>query len=350
MWKTAVPAPRLYLTVALLVAVSPVCARAQGPAKAAAEGPAEDDVVRVSSTLVTVPVGVMDRQGRFVPGLSQGQFRLFENGVEQEVAYFEGAEKPFTLALLLDMSDSARFKLKAIQDAALAFVEQLRPDDRVIVAAFDGRVTILAEATGDRRLLHDAIRRARPGGGTSLYDAIEVIGGRRLSPVSGRKAIVLFTDGVDTASRGATYQSTLRLAEELDAMAYAIQYNTYDDVTRDVKPAVSQGGTAGGGQVVTAKGERLDVAYARANRYLRSLADKTGGRFFHADSVSNLREVFTRIAQELREQYSIGYYPKGLGPGTELRRIKVQVGVPGVAVRARRSYLYKPSAGESERR
>ncbi|MDQ3744005.1 MAG: VWA domain-containing protein, partial [Acidobacteriota bacterium] len=187
------------------------------------------------------------------------------------------------------------------------------------------------------------------GGGTGLYDAVDTIIRQRLSRIRGRKAIVLFTDGVDTASRAATYQGTLRRAEELDAMAYSIQYNTYDDVMKGLQSSFSQGGANGSGQAVTARGERLDVAYARANRYLRSLADETGGRFFYADTLNHLKEVFTRIAQELREQYSIGYYAKDLGPGTERRRIKVRVGVPGVAVRARTGYVYKPSAGNAEK-
>src|ERR1041385_1042764 len=107
MRKTAVSVLQLFLTVALFVAVSSSSARAQSRPSEAGQEASEDEVVRVSTTLVTVPVGVLDRQGRFVPGLGKEQFRLFENGVEQEVAYFEGAEKPFTVALLLDMSDSA---------------------------------------------------------------------------------------------------------------------------------------------------------------------------------------------------------------------------------------------------
>jgi VWFA-related protein len=104
----------------------------------------------------------------------------------------------------------------------------------------------------------------------------------------------------------------------------------------------------GSGQAMTAQGERLDVAYARANRYLSYLSDKTGGRFFYADTLNHLREVFTRIAQELREQYSVGYYAKDLGQGNEKRRIKVRVVVPGVAVRARSGYVYKPSSAGND--
>ena len=175
------------------------------------------------------------------PDLSHDQFHLYENGIEQEIALFENAEKPFTVALLLDTSDSTKFKLNEIQDAAIAFVEQLRTDDRVIVAAFDRQITILAEESSDRRVLHDAIRRARTGGGTSLYNAVDVIVNQRLSHIRGRKAVVLFTDGVDTSSLAATYQGTLRAAEELDAFIYAIRYNTYDDATKDATRGLSHG-------------------------------------------------------------------------------------------------------------
>jgi len=300
---------------------------------------AEDDVVRVSTNLVTVPVSVMDRQGRFIPDLKEGQFHIYEDGSEQKIAYFESAEKPFTVALMLDTSDSTRFKLKDIQDAALEFVEQLRPDDRVIVAAFDKNITVLTEATSDRRVLTSAIHRVQTGGSTGLYNAIDVIINQRLNRIRGRKAIVLFTDGVDTASQGATYEGTLRFAQELDSLVYPIQYNTLEDATRNAM--------AMNAQIVTAKGESLSVAYARAERYLRLIADKTGGRFYYAGSLKRLREVFTSIAQELREQYSIGYYPKSEGHPAE-RRIKVKVSAPGVVVGARRGYIYK-AAGVDEK-
>jgi Ca-activated chloride channel family protein len=218
----------------------------------------------------------------------------------------------------------------------VAFIGQLRPDDQVMVAAFDQSTSMLAEATNDRRVLERAIRRSQTGGGTGLYNAIDVIIKHRLSRIRGRKAIVLFTDGVDTGTKGPTYESTLRLAEEMDALAYAIQYNTYDDASQNAQTMNAQ--------VVTAKGEPLKVAYGRAERYLRLLSDKTGGRFYFADNLKRLREVFTTIAQELREQYSLGYYPKSGGSDAN-RQIKVRVSVPNVAVRARRGYVYKAPVG-----
>src|SRR5204862_4279479 len=137
---------------------------------------------------------------------------------------------PLPVALLLDVSDSTIRKLTQIKAAASAFVNQLRPDDRVMLVTFDSNVTVLCDPVSDRQLLQAAIGRVVSGGGTSLYDGLDLVVTKRLKQVRGRKAIVMFTDGVDTTSRTATYEGTLRAAEELDALVYSIQYNTFDDV------------------------------------------------------------------------------------------------------------------------
>src|ERR1041384_7260245 len=332
---------RLRLPLLLLVTFAcSVALYAQQPktSPATGQGAADDEVLQVSKTLVTVPVRVQDRQGRFVADLKQDQFHIYEDGVEQEIAYFEDADQPFTVALLLDISDSTKFKLKEIQDAAAAFVEQLRPDDRVILVAFDQNVAILTEATNDRGVLTQAIRRTQTGGGTSLYTAVDQVVKEQLNHARGRKAVVLFTDGMDTTSQSATYESTLRAAEELDALVYTIQYNTYNLALSSLKPTLSSQVTFTTAQVVTSKGEPLSVAYARANEYLRLLAYKTGGRFYYADTVANLTKTFARIAEELRQQYSLGYYPKNQDTAGKRRQIKVRVNEPDVAIRTRHSY------------
>src|SRR6266536_3463224 len=188
------------------------------------------DVIRVDTTLVTLPVSVTDRDGKYIPNLTKTDFRLWEDGVEQDVAFFSSVDKPFSVVLMLDTSGSTRFRIEDIQDAAITFVSQLRPDDRVMVVSFDDQVRILTDFTGDRNRLREAIRRTRTGDGTKLYDAVDLVINRELNRVSGRKAIVLFTDGVDTTSRHASYATNLRDAEELDALIYPVQYDTYVDV------------------------------------------------------------------------------------------------------------------------
>jgi Ca-activated chloride channel homolog len=336
------------------------------PAQNDSEEVGEGDVVRVNTTLVTIPVSVMDRNGRYVPNLRKEDFRIYEDGAEQQVAYFASVEKPFTVVLMIDTSGSTRFRLEEIQDAAIAFVNQLRPDDRVSVVSFDDQVRVLAEATNDRYTLRNAIRQTRTGDGTRLYDAVDMVINQQLSRVSGRKAIVLFTDGVDTTSKHATYQSTVRAAEELDALVYPVQYDTYDDAQGgggQTWPGSSRmpplrlpsifdiiiGGTirsgGGGGRGGGGRGGGTGGAgssrdeYMRASAYLRDMSEKTGARLYRADSVQNLEQSFALVAEELRRQYSLGYYPSMAAQVGQRRQIRVRVNRPELAVRARDSYV-----------
>lgn len=330
----------------------------------------DGDVVRVNTTLVSIPVSVMDRNGRFIPDLRQADFKIFEDGVEQQVAYFAAVEKPFTVALVIDTSASTQFRLDEIQDAAIGFVNQLRRDDRVIIVSFDEEVRVLAEATSDRNVLRDAIRRTQTGGNTKLYDAVDLVINQRLSRESGRKAVVLFTDGVDTASRRATYQTNLRDAEELDALIYPVQYDTYTDVAGGGGSNWPSGGRmprssgsilidilggilgGGGGNVRIGGGGRPGPGgsrdeYLRADAYLHDLAYKTGARVFRADSTANLTQSFALIAEELRRQYSLGFYPKAQAQAGQRRQLKVRVMRPDLIVRARDSYIAGASSGDA---
>lgn len=311
-----------------------------------------DEIIRVSTALVILPVRVLDRHGKLIADLKQQEFHVFEDGVEQQIAYFEpptvgndsaaaSPHKPFTVALLLDVSDSTEFQLKQIQSAALTFLDLLRPEDRVILVVFDKRVQVLADATSDRQLLREKIRHTRTGGGTSLYAALDVVITQHLSHVVGRKAIVLLTDGVDTASAGATADSTLRAAQESDAAIYPIQYDTYGDFADSPSREINRSGDFGAIAHQTKNGEPASEAYKRATLYLRLLADKTSGTFQYTDSVKNLSRSFESIAAELRRQYTIGYYPKNKAVEGAEKIVKVEVGVPKVTVRTRKSYIYK---------
>ncbi|MFL6469001.1 MAG: VWA domain-containing protein, partial [Pyrinomonadaceae bacterium] len=162
---------------------------------------AEDEVIKVDTNLVTMPVSVLDRDGRFISGLQQSDFRILENGVEQKIEYFQSVEQPFTVVLLIDVSPSTRYRIEQIHQAATAFVNQLRPNDKVMVISFDDNIHVLTPPTNDRNQLRNAIETAQFGDGTSLYEAVDHAINRELKKFEGRKAIVLFTDGVDTTSR-----------------------------------------------------------------------------------------------------------------------------------------------------
>ena len=313
------------------------------------------DIIKVDTTLVTIPVSVMDRDGRYVPNLTKRDFRIWEDGIEQEVAFFASAEKAFSVFLVLDTSPSTKFRLEDIQDAAITFVNQLRPDDKVMVVSFNNDIKILAELTTDRLKLQRAILRARTDNGTRLYDTMDMLMTQYMSRIPGRKAIVLFTDGVDTTSRNADYRSTAVEAEELDALIYPVRYDTSMDVggVPQLPPDVwgqilggifgggrrRGGGGGGGGGGWPNRGDD----YGLAQQYLRQLATSTGGRLYDADTAQNMSYAFANVAEELRRQYSLGYYPKRRPQPGERRQIRVRTNQMNLAVRARDSYVFKSS-------
>ena len=331
----------------------------------APSGPEEvdaGDIIRVNTTLVTIPVSVMDRDGRYVPNLQKEEFRIWEDGVEQEVAFFQSVDKPFSVVLMLDTSPSTQFRLEDIQDAAISFVNQLRPDDKVMVVSFNDDIKVLTEFTTDRGKLRRAIERSRTDDGTRLYDAVDMVINQQLSRVQGRKAIVLFTDGVDTNSQRASYQSNVMDAQELDALIYPVQYDTSRDMSVNYPPMGSidifgqilggifgggrRRGGGGGGGYPRGRGTARDD-YELANSYLLELANATGGREYHADSLQNMSYAFANVAEELRRQYSIGYYPKRPPQPGQRRQIRVRARQPNLAVRARDSYIFNPSGTAS---
>jgi VWFA-related protein len=361
----------------------------------------DGDTLRVETALVTIPVSVTDRKGRFIPDLSRADFQVFENGVEQQLAYFAPVEKPFTVTLVLDTSGSTASRISEIKDAALAFINQLRPDDRVIIVAFAGSINLMSDATTDRDTLRNAIMSVKAAGGTSLYDAVHWVINTRLRAVEGRKAIVLFTDGVDTTSQGGTLKSNIRDAEELGVLIYSVKYDTYaamnngqrrmtrlDDATDYTTSVVS--GTArnsGSSRIYTGRGSgrvnagtggstgpgipgtgiRAGAApttgiwgsgiagtsrrdYETADDYLKELAERSGGEVYRTDKNQNLDQAFALVAEQLRLQYSIGFYPESVAQTGKRIKLKVRVTRPEVIVRARKSYVVSSrSGGDAEK-
>ncbi|MCY7375164.1 MAG: VWA domain-containing protein [Pyrinomonadaceae bacterium] len=331
----------------------------------------EDDgeVIKIETNLVTFPVSVLDREGRFITGLKKEDFQIFENGKEQQVDSFASVEVPFTVILMLDVSPSTQFRIEEIQDSAIAFVNQLRGGDKVIVISFDEQVRVLSPATSNRNALRNAIRRAQFGDGTSLYEAVDYVINRELTRIEGRKAVVLFTDGVDTTSRRANYQSTVRATEETEALFFPIRYDTSSemgvgsgggnnypyprrkrggnsDILGDILGGIFGGGGINGGNYPGGGGGSAGSSraeYETGRQYLEALARNSGGRKFEANN--NLSAAFSGIAEELRRQYSLGYYPEIVGTKGERKAIRVRIKRPNLIVRAKNSYI----VGENER-
>lgn len=333
----------------------------------------DEGTIRLDTSLVTIPVTVTDRQGRFVPDLQKRNFRLYEDDVEQRIDSLHSIDVPFSVVLMLDTSGSTRFHLDDIQAAAIAFIDQLRGEDRVMVVSFAMGQRVECDFTRDRFELREAIRRTRTGGGTRLYDAVDFVLSR-LEQVDGRKAVVLFTDGVDTLSRRSKAQSTVERAEESGAIFYPLSYETGDLPGQPpilnrpgVPPIFLPNGTGWPfpsgrgrrrwplsdhiGRFVSDRWDGLPGQSSgssgdnsRARLYLSELAERSGGRLSEAESIYSMAAAFSRIADELRQQYALSFYPSSTERGGSWRRIRVRIDRDDCVVRARKGYRVRPAS------
>jgi len=308
-----------------------------------------DEVIRVKTDLITIPVRISTRNGRAVTDLKQAEFKIFENGIEQEIAYFADEDTPFTVALMLDMSYSSVFKLRDIQVAADLFLAQLREDDRVMIVAFDEKVRVLCKPTTDRRALRLAIEAARIGSGTSVYAALDSVVNNYFRDIQGRKAVILLSDGVDTSSKVASAVSVLRDFSEVETLVFPIRYNTFDDVQKNRQKNApilyDENDRPYVATLPPGSGERAED-YEQANRFLSAIADVTGGRVYKASGNAGLNRAFADIAAELRKTYSLGYYPSVERRPGEIYSIRVRVYRPDLILRAREKFT-EPRRGES---
>lgn len=308
---------------------------------------ADENIIRVETDLVIIPARVSSRDGRPVVNLKREEFKIYENGVEQQLEYFSDEEQPFTVALVLDMSYSSVFKLKEIQNAALRFVgNQLRPRDRVMIVSINERVTVLCEPTNNRSALKLAIESTKIASGTSFFTALDLVLNEKLNSVAGRKAIVVFSDGVDTTSRAVKPEKILNdIAEGAgDTLVFPIQYDTFGDVQKTKKETAQifydDDDRPYTIEAPPVRGERRED-YRRADEFLKQFAEISGGRVYRVSSSTNLSDAFANIADELRKTYSLGYYPSGERGNGEKYAVKVRVYRPNLIVRARSNYVWR---------
>lgn len=304
----------------------------------------DSEIIRVETELVVIPTSISERGGKRVVDVARAEFKIFENDVEQEIAYFSNEDQPFTVALVLDMSYSSVFKLKDIQAAALAFINQLRPDDKVLVVSFDEKTNVLCEPTTDRKILRLAVEGTKIASGTSFFSALDLTLNEKLRQIAGRKAIVVLSDGVDTTSTEATAQKILDDASETDVLIFPIQYDTYDDVQKSRKESAQifydENDRPYRVEKPKTRGER-ENDYKNADEFLRQISAQTGGRVHRVSSSAKLTQAFASIADELRKIYSLGYYPNVERKAGAKYSIRVRVYRPNLIVHAKNKYLWK---------
>lgn len=280
---------------------------------------AAQDVFRATTDMVFLSVTAM-AGGHRVGGLQRDQFTVFEDGRSQDIAVFSADPQPIALSILLDTSMSMDTKMGIAADAAVGFVQRLRAGDTAQVITFDTSTQIPQTFTSDAALLERAIRAARPGGSTALYTAIYVafseldrVRGQQARDSVRRQAIIVLSDGEDTASR-LRHDDVLERARRSDVQVFTI-------ALRD-----------------RAIGTRPSNEY---DFVLRTLAQTTGARYFQVDHEMQLPDIYTQIADELASQYTIGYVSKNAARDGSWRQVAVRVTEPGVVARTRAGY-YAP--------
>lgn len=310
-----------------------------------------DQTIRIAVEMVSLPVVVTTRDGHRVTDLKKEDFQVIEDGVPQEISGFASTDEPISVALALDTSGSTEQKLARIQDEAIHFVNMLHPDDSVAIMSFAQDVNLLEDFSIDRDRNAYGIKETRPGGWTVLYEAVWLALEEVLKPVQERKALVLFTDGVDTASRKASQKETLELAKETRATIYTVYFNTERDLySRQAGPTIG-GMPPPWGPPIIRSGPPIygpggpgstTIEYMAGREYLKKLAEYSGGAVFDALKMEDLGPTFEQIAKELASQYSIGYYSTNTKRDGKFRKVEVKVVTKsGMVARTKKGY-YAP--------
>ena len=354
---------KLFLVLLIICFAAPVPARAQD----------QDEPIKLKADLVSLTASVSDRNGRALRSLKADDFTIYEDGARQRIEHFAATEEPFTLLLLLDISGSTHDDIELMKRAARNFLAELRFDDRVGVIVFSRDVEMIGEFTDPRATLIAAIEKIAPPSpsatsrfstatGTSFYDALYLgLGDSALKPIEGRKAIVCMSDGVDSTSLK-TYKQIASLVERSEASIYFLELNTeeatlegllkkredpdhlnfspsqitryFDEYDNDSperfrpREALSP----------LAKREINTGLYDIARRDMRDMAARTGGHPYAVKTLTDLNGVYKQIADDLRSQYSLSYYPVNRTHDGRWRQLRVEVKAPNATVRTRSGY------------
>ncbi|HEX9929634.1 MAG TPA: VWA domain-containing protein [Pyrinomonadaceae bacterium] len=286
----------------------------------------EDDVIKVDTNLVVLNVAVTDAKGNSLTGLKRTDFKLFDNGIEQDItsldSIFTAEEAPFAAVVLLDTSGSMESRIALARSAGIKFLENLRSKDSSAVYNFDSEINQIQEFSSSRDL-HPAAFGLKGKGMTVLNDAVIEAAKALADREESRRAIVVLSDGADTLSK-ASQAKALKAALAVNAVIYTVDMSAID--FGPGAASISSGGS-------NARMERLKSVNA-----LKAFAEKSGGRFVPVAGGEALREAFRQIAQELGTVYTIGYEPKNLAPDGKWHTIEVKVARPGTTVRSRKGY------------
>jgi Ca-activated chloride channel family protein len=271
--------------------------------------PQDDDIIKVESSLVVLNTTITDTKGLPVSGLKQSQFKVFEDGLEQKIEFFNAEKTPFAAVLLIDTSGSMETRISMARSAAINFLDGLRPDDVTAIYNFDTKVSLVQDFSNSRDI-SERVFDLKPDGYTALNDAIFKAAQELGSRPEKRKAIIVISDGADNKSgRGA--DKVLKAALASNVTIYTIDMSTMDTNGR----------------------ERMQSQGA-----LKNFADKSGGIFIPTPGGAAMRAAFKNIVEELGTQYTLGYQPSNTNKDGKWRAIEIKVARPNLNIRTRKGY------------
>lgn len=275
----------------------------------------DDQLIKVKTLLINIPVIASDKDGRYISGLTKDDFLIIEDSEKQPIAFFADDQSPMNVAILIDASGSTRSFIRDIQEAARDFVKVLRDKDQGLIAGFTEETYIFSEFTSDHKQLQNAIDKISilPHGGSDMQDAIYQLVTKRFTSVKGRKAIIVLTDGL--VGGHISNKQLLSVLAESDVLVYPVLF----------KETVRVG----------SMGIRKDQM-----QFMNSLATATGGRLYKRN-LDNFKKVFQAIADELKTQYLLGFYPQNLDDGKD-HKIGVGVNSKDIVIRTKGVIQLKP--------
>jgi len=300
----------------------------------------DDQPIKVNTVLLNIPVIASDAKGRYVSGLKRENFSVIQDGEKQDIEFFADEKAPMNVVILIDCSGSTRPFLDSIKDAARDFVKIFRPEDQGMIVTFASEMKVMQEFTSDQKKLDKAIKKAdllMPSG-SNMQDAMYDIVTRSFKGVQGRKAIIVLTDGYVTG-QSVSDQSLISSLAETDILVYPVMFNTNAVYTIPYLPETVRfrDGT------LMSREEAIKRIQADINaqlRFMSALGPATGGKRIDAKS-ANFKEAFQNIADELKNQYVIGFYPQ-IGSAGKISSIGLKVDQNEVQLRTKRSIKLRP--------
>jgi Ca-activated chloride channel homolog len=304
----------------------------------------DEDPIRVDSSIVRLNVGVADQKGRPITKLNRSDFTIYEDGVKQEISRFEPVAAPFSVVMILDMSGSTLGFRETIRQSAFRFVDALAPEDRVAVIEFYDKVNLRNDFTTDRKIIGNSIAVANGRGKTQLYKALDVALDKLVNEGKRRKAIIVLTDGIDTAVRDNDRDFLARFKEP--EIPGAIKPEASENLTRVLNRSDVQGVTIYPLALPTGDPSKLAdptpiqmAMYNAARSRLQILADRTGGTLNAINRLEEMGRLYAQVAAELRTLYTIEYQSTNEKRDGKWRAIKIEVSSTELISKTRPGYF-----------